>query len=160
MSRPDVTRDAQRLLDAMGRVPIGLLDLVRAKPAQPRHVRHADGHVGIDQITEAARFGIVAAQMQNRVPRSRRAQFLPQLPEGQGALLKKKDLIDAGVVFQQETAAAMDHARQMRLGKSFPQGLEDDRVGQGVADSGAGEAEDARVRTQFDRPGAGRTASR
>jgi len=74
--------------------------------------------------------------------------------------VKKKDLVDAGVMFQQQTAAAMDHAGQMGLGKSFPQGLEDDRVGQGVADSGAGEAEDARVRPQFDRPGPGRTPSR
>ena len=71
--RADVSRDAQRLLDAVGRVPVGLLDRVTAEITEPRHVRHADRHVGIDQVTQATRLGIVSAQLQDRVPRPRRA---------------------------------------------------------------------------------------
>jgi len=74
-----------------------------------------------------------------------------QLPERRRPFVKEKDLVDERIMLQQEAAAAMNDASQMRFGKGFPQGLEDDRVGEGVADSGAGEAEDARVRPDFDR---------
>ena len=88
--RADVTGDAQGLLDAVGVVPVGLQDLMAAEIAQAGHVRHADGDVGIEQEAEAARLGIVAAQLQDRVPRPRRAQFFLQLPERARALCEKE----------------------------------------------------------------------
>jgi hypothetical protein len=70
-------------------------------------------------------------------------RHLLQFPESQRALVEKEDLVDVGIMLHQQMAAAMHHGGEMGFGISFPQGLEDDRVGQGVANAGAGEAEDA-----------------
>ena len=122
----DVACDAQRLFDAVCLVPVGLLDLVAAEITEPGHVRHADRDVGVEQETEAARFGIVPAQLQDRIPPSRGTQFVFQPEKRAGAFVKKKDLVDVGIVFDKQPAAPVDDGPEMRLGKCFPQRLEND----------------------------------
>ncbi len=148
--RAHVARQPQRLLDAVGLVPVGLVDLMAAKPAHPRHVRRAHRDVGIEKVAQAAWLGIIAAQMQDRVPRPGVVQFLRQAAKRERTFLEKKNLVHAGIVLNEQAPAAMHDGAEMHLGKCFPQRTEDDGIGQRVADARAGEAKDARFRGDHD----------
>ena len=154
----EVARETQRLLHAVGLIPVRLHDMMAAKPVQLRHVGHAHGHIGIEQIAKAARLGVVAAQLENRVPRPGLLELALQAPEGERTFLKSKDAIDVRVVFDQYAPSSVHHGGKKSLGESFPERLEHNGIGEGVADAGAGEGENAWRASQLNRPGARRMA--
>jgi len=148
--RADVNAQSAASAPRRGVVPVGLPDMVPAEPAHLRHVWDAHGHVGIEQVAQAARLGVVAR-------RCRIASHGPAAPNCRESSQNAFGPCEIGRPGRHTGyapaagAAAMHHRGDVEFRVRLLQRLEDDRIGQRIADPGAGEAQDAGAFPEPDR---------
>jgi hypothetical protein len=66
----EVASEAEGLFNAVDLIPVVEGEVVAAEGVEFAHVGDADGLCGVEAVAEAARFGVVAAEVEDGVPRA------------------------------------------------------------------------------------------
>ena len=138
----EITGNSKGLFDAVRFVPIRLFDGVSAKPSVAGHVGHAEGDIGIEEKTLAARFGIVATELENGIPWPGGLELAVETPESEGTFLDGENLAAVRIMIGEHATPTMNDGGKLNSGKGLRESFENNGIGESVANAGAGKDKD------------------